>query len=69
MSEGRLSPALVERHAAFLQALSLQDREGAMRQVEAILAEAPALTGKYCALAASLLQQQGQLDLAVRLYE
>lgn len=40
-----------------------------MHQVQAILTERPGMTGKYCALAASLLQQQGQLDLAVRLYE
>jgi Tfp pilus assembly protein PilF len=49
--------------------LANKDRDGAMRQIEEILKEAPAMTGKYCALAASLLQQNGQLDLAVRLYQ
>ncbi|GEM_PF-5117701 len=65
-AKGKLD--LAERHQLFLLALQQRDRDAAMRQVEIILTEYPQLTGKYCAMTASMLAQQGQFDLAVRLY-
>jgi Flp pilus assembly protein TadD len=59
---------LSHRHEEFLRALARKDGEEAMRQLKETLNERPDLGGKYCGVVASLLAQQGQLEMAVRLY-
>ena len=59
---------LNECHALLLNALAQREGEQAMRMLTQIVERWPELTGKYCGLIGSILYQQGQLDVAARLY-
>ncbi len=59
---------LNECHALLLNTLAQRDGEQAMRMLTQIVERWPDFTGKYCGLIGSILYQQGQLDVAARLY-
>jgi tetratricopeptide (TPR) repeat protein len=59
---------VLNQHEDFLRAIALKDGEEAMRQLRETLNEHPQLTGKYCGVVACILAQQGQLEVAARLY-